>query len=377
MKKTVIATISLILIAALSVSFAACKRPMPSMVNNVSLNMEQAVLVTGEEFSLSANVEPAEATNKTVNWSSSNTDVVTVDSNGKCVAVGVGAATVTATTADGGKTGDCTVFVGDFIVDAAQSSETSNVADITGGAEQLSEEQNEEDEEESTNNDFGGVLGVTLFRTIGEAMVKVTEHKTILIMEADYDEDVTASASVTLLGIGRPVLKSFASSQNGVEIVLKSLAFSSDAYPSGGNATVMIPQGAKVTIDNCTFIINSSEPLSGGFAILADKQTQKIAINDCTIANYRYGIYINPTDQEIEIRDNSFSNLKTGIGVDIRQENSEPPANYPTRGSIRGNQFNEVEKNTQFFHYGEAYDGDFDFSDFEDQMEEDDQLDVT
>jgi hypothetical protein len=52
-----------------------------------------------------------DATNKNVNWSSSNTSVVTVDSAGKVTALGVGNAVITVTTVNGNKTASCNVSV--------------------------------------------------------------------------------------------------------------------------------------------------------------------------------------------------------------------------------------------------------------------------
>ena len=58
---------------------------------------------------LSATVNPNNATNKTITWSSSNSSVATIDSNGKVTAVGAGTTTITAKV--GGKTATCTITV--------------------------------------------------------------------------------------------------------------------------------------------------------------------------------------------------------------------------------------------------------------------------
>ena len=58
---------------------------------------------------LTAAVSPANATNKAVKWSSSNTAAATVDANGVVRFVSPGTAIITVTTADGGKTASCTV----------------------------------------------------------------------------------------------------------------------------------------------------------------------------------------------------------------------------------------------------------------------------
>ena len=59
---------------------------------------------------LSANVMPSNATNKTVTWSSRNTSVATVSSDGTVKAVGYGTAVITATTVNG-LTSNCTINV--------------------------------------------------------------------------------------------------------------------------------------------------------------------------------------------------------------------------------------------------------------------------
>ena len=65
-------------------------------VTGVTLDKTTLGLVVGEEETLTATVAPDEATNKAVTWSSSNTDVATVDANGKVKAVAKGSATITA-----------------------------------------------------------------------------------------------------------------------------------------------------------------------------------------------------------------------------------------------------------------------------------------
>ena len=65
----------------------------------------------GNTETLTANVEPATATNKTVTWSSSNASVATVNANGLVTATGVGTANITVTTQDGAKTATCAVTV--------------------------------------------------------------------------------------------------------------------------------------------------------------------------------------------------------------------------------------------------------------------------
>ena len=81
-------------------------------VDNIKLNKTATVMNVGDTETLTVTVEPANATNKTVTWSSSNTDVATVDESGKVTAIGKGTTLITATANDGsGKTATCTVTV--------------------------------------------------------------------------------------------------------------------------------------------------------------------------------------------------------------------------------------------------------------------------
>lgn len=57
----------------------------------------------GKEGNVIATIVPANATNKTVSWKTSNAGILAVDSNGKITAKSVGTAKITATAADGSK----------------------------------------------------------------------------------------------------------------------------------------------------------------------------------------------------------------------------------------------------------------------------------
>jgi len=84
----------------------------PSMVpvSTVTLNKTSATLEIGDTETLTATVNPTNATNKNITWTSSNNSVATV-SNGLVTAVGEGVADITVTTEDGDKTAVCTVTV--------------------------------------------------------------------------------------------------------------------------------------------------------------------------------------------------------------------------------------------------------------------------
>jgi uncharacterized protein YjdB len=80
-------------------------------VTGVTLNKSSTSLTVGGTETLTATVAPANATNKNVTWNSSANGITTVSSSGLVTAVSAGSATITVTTADGGKTASCAVNV--------------------------------------------------------------------------------------------------------------------------------------------------------------------------------------------------------------------------------------------------------------------------
>jgi hypothetical protein len=80
-------------------------------VSGVSLSKQALSLTVGDSDNLTAVVVPADAANKNVAWSSDDNSIATVDGTGKVSARKAGKAVITVTTADGGKTANCTVTV--------------------------------------------------------------------------------------------------------------------------------------------------------------------------------------------------------------------------------------------------------------------------
>lgn len=81
-------------------------------VTGVTLNTSEVTMGgVGSTYKLTASVQPADAQNQNVTWTSDNPDVVTVSENGTLTAVAMGDATVTVTTAEGSYTASCTVKV--------------------------------------------------------------------------------------------------------------------------------------------------------------------------------------------------------------------------------------------------------------------------
>ena len=81
-------------------------------VTGVTMSQESANLTVDGTLELTATVNPADATQTAVQWSTDNADVATVDQNGNVTAVAPGEAVITATSKDNkSKNASCTVTV--------------------------------------------------------------------------------------------------------------------------------------------------------------------------------------------------------------------------------------------------------------------------
>ncbi|MCQ4635331.1 Ig-like domain-containing protein [Anaerovorax odorimutans] len=96
-------------------------------VSGITLNTTKTSVKTGKTVALKATITPADATNKTVTWTSSNTKVATVDANGVVTGRAVGSATITAKTANG-KTAACAVSVSLSAPENVKAASASNTS---------------------------------------------------------------------------------------------------------------------------------------------------------------------------------------------------------------------------------------------------------
>ena len=98
--------------AAGNISEAKTEKTPVTLVTSITLNKTTLTLDKGGEETLTATVNPTNATNKGITWSTSKSSVATVSTTGKITAVAAGKATITATAKDGsGKSASCTVTV--------------------------------------------------------------------------------------------------------------------------------------------------------------------------------------------------------------------------------------------------------------------------
>ncbi len=96
----------------------------------LGLDAEQKTVNVWDEFTLTATVQPADASDKRVSWRSTNPNVATVDALGKVSAIHEGTAKIIATTEIGDYEAECEVTVQTVPVSSVTLSETSKTIKV-------------------------------------------------------------------------------------------------------------------------------------------------------------------------------------------------------------------------------------------------------
>ena len=105
------------------------------LVTGITLNQTSATITEGETLQLTATVTPNNASNKTLKWSSNNTGVATVSTNGLVTAKTPGTATITVAAQDGSnKTATCSITVNKKVtnINELEAGDYVNYEDGTG-----------------------------------------------------------------------------------------------------------------------------------------------------------------------------------------------------------------------------------------------------
>ena len=91
---------------------AECAVTVIQLVTGITLSESSLTLFPNGTQTLTATIQPANANNKQITWSSSDTSIATVDQEGKVTGVALGSCAITATAKDGsGVKGTCAVIV--------------------------------------------------------------------------------------------------------------------------------------------------------------------------------------------------------------------------------------------------------------------------
>ena len=122
----------------IGVNVVECQAAAPVSVTGGSLNKKTLQMVVGNTATVTASVLPANASNKSVTWTSSNATTATVSSTGTISAKAEGVTTITCKTIDGSFTAECYVVVSAVNSEYTFSYEPTNATVINYTATELS-----------------------------------------------------------------------------------------------------------------------------------------------------------------------------------------------------------------------------------------------
>ena len=193
-------------------------------VTDVTLDKQTLELYTGKSATLNAKVQPANATNKNVTWSTSDATVATVQ-EGTVTAVAAGTATITVTTEDGSHTATCKVTVKDPVYSMATDtavlsfdSKTEGYADAPAAKTVTITNTGNQPltlaKPASTANFEVGTLSATELPVNGTATFTV-QPKTGLAA-GNYEETITVTATGGQYNVATNVTVKFAVAQKSV-----------------------------------------------------------------------------------------------------------------------------------------------------------------
>ena len=295
--------------------------PAPVPVTGVSVSLDASELFPGQSAQATAAIEPADADNQNVTWSSSDDAIATVGADGKVTAVAAGTASITATTEEGGFTASADVTVkADTVKALAVAAAPTKVdylqgdtIDLTGGKLTVTYEQAGDVE-----MDMAQATAIVDMNQVGEAVPvtiefggqKLENAFTINVKKATVTalELIKAPTGKTTVGDEKPnleggMMKATINDGEAVrELPLSDAEITGYDKTKAGEQTLTATYGGK----SIEFKITVAEAQAGGGT------TDGQGSNGTTPSNVKNPVTgLNFSQDEV----NSFGFLTTGLAV--------------------------------------------------------------
>lgn len=167
----------------------------PIVPASININEQSLLLIAGNTSQLTAIVSPSDAKDKSVSWSSSDTNVATVSQDGLITAMAPGTATITAKTNTGGLTATCSVEVKKIEVESVHIS-NAQLEVIVGQQETLTATILPAD---ATYQGITWTSSDETIATVADGVVTALKVGEITIMASSTDDSSkSASCSITV-----------------------------------------------------------------------------------------------------------------------------------------------------------------------------------
>lgn len=164
-------------------------------VTGVTLPQSSLSMYDNETYQLSASIQPSNASNKNVNWTSSNTNVLNVSDSGLVTPVAPGEATVTVTTEEGGFTSTCTIIVNHKVLPESITLNETDVSILDSETLQLTATVNPNN---VTDKSVTWSSSKTSVATVNNGLVTPVGLGETTITATTKDKGLTATCKVTV-----------------------------------------------------------------------------------------------------------------------------------------------------------------------------------
>lgn len=278
-----------------------CELIINNPVTSIELDYTMVTLKIGETFRMTSYISPEDASDKTITYTSSDTNVVTVDETGMLTAVGSGSATILAKANDGGATAMCNISVYQPVTSVNISNETMSVRKGTEfwlNAVALPE---------------NAMNKAILWASSDESIAKVDQNGKVTTIEAgtcaitatSKDSGVLAKCSLT---VTQPITGIYLNFTN--KTMMKG-----DSFP-------LIPTVTPLDADNRNVIFTSSDPsvatvsesgvvtgIKGGKVVIIAKTEERGLVASCLVNVMEFVTSVNI--------DGGVSKLNVGMSVPL------------------------------------------------------------
>lgn len=240
----------------------------PIAITGVVISPNSITLTEGDNQQLTANVSPVDADDSTVSWSSSNTNIATVNVNGMVTAIAEGTATITATTTDGNFEDASTVTVERETIPVTGVSLSPTSASLTiGSNEQLTatiSPANADNPSVSWSSSNPSIASIN-----ANGMITALAQGTTIITVTTIDGNFTATTTITV----NPVAN--------VEILIAPNPADYVAYVVFESTTALVINTINIYDSSSNLIKTFSDPTS-----VLDGENYRLIVNDLPIGNY-------------------------------------------------------------------------------------------
>ena len=272
-------------------------------VSNISFNKTDVSILKGRTEKLIVDFSPRNATNKKLTWSSNNSNVVSVDSNGNIIGKSIGVATITAISNDGKKIATCNVTVTDSKIDIVSISlDKTKVSIDKGDTTKL----------KATINPRGATNETLIWTSSNSNIVSVDTNGNITgrnigtaTITVSSNNGKKATSVVTVTGIK---IKQIGINRSDTQVV-RGASFKVNVTITPSNV-----ENKSVTWSSSNTKVATVDDVGNVKAIDYGTATIKVMTNDGSKKSASFKITVAPYTKMIDLRGKSYTTYYKDIG---------------------------------------------------------------